>query len=71
MPPPCAAQQRLKALVTRLSQVGSDLTIQKQRKSATADAETIASLDEIIALLMRQSRRLARLRGWLLVPWRG
>lgn len=58
MPPPCAAQQRLKALVARLSQVGSDLTIQKQRKSATADAETIASLDEIIALLMHQSRRL-------------
>jgi transposase len=57
MPPPCAAQQRLKALVARLSQVGGDLTIQKQRKN-TADAETIASLDEVIALLARQSRRL-------------
>ncbi|BCG98867.1 IS110 family transposase [Mesorhizobium sp. 131-2-5] len=56
-PPPSAAQQRLKALVARLSQVGGDLTIQKQRKS-TADAETIASLDEVIALLARQSRRL-------------
>ena len=55
--PPNAAQQRLKALVARLSQVGGDLTIQKQRKS-TADAETIASLDEVIALLARQSRRL-------------
>ena len=56
-PPPSAAQQRLKALVARLSQVTGDLTIQKQRKSA-ADAETIASLDEVIALLERQSRRL-------------
>ncbi|TGR39031.1 IS110 family transposase, partial [Mesorhizobium sp. M8A.F.Ca.ET.198.01.1.1] len=55
--PPSAAQQRLKALVARLSQVGGDLTVQKQRKS-TADAETIASLDEVIALLARQSRRL-------------
>jgi transposase len=55
--PPSAAQQRLKALVARLSQVGGDLTIQKQRKN-TADAETIASLDEVIALLARQSRRL-------------
>ena len=57
-PPPSPAQQRLKALVARLSQVGSDLTIQKQRKSTAADAETIASLDEVIALLARQSRRL-------------
>ena len=58
MPPPSTAQQRLTALVARLSQVGSDLTIQKQRKSAAATAETIASLDEVIALLVRQSRRL-------------
>ena len=33
-PPPSAAQQRLKALVARLSQVTGDLTIQKQRRSA-------------------------------------
>ncbi|TIS61066.1 MAG: IS110 family transposase [Mesorhizobium sp.] len=57
-PPPSAAQQRLKALVARLGQVTGDLTVQKQRKSAVADAETIASLDEVIALLVRQSRRL-------------
>jgi transposase len=57
-PPPSAAQQRLKALVARLSQVTDDLTVQKQRKSAVADAETIASLDEVIVLLTRQSRRL-------------
>lgn len=59
MPPPSAAQQRLKALVARLSQVTGDLTIQKQRsKAAAACAETIASLDEVIALLKRQERSL-------------
>ncbi|RWC21030.1 IS110 family transposase [Mesorhizobium sp.] len=57
-PPPSVAQQRLKALVARLSQVTGDLTIQKQRRSAARDAETIISLDEVIALLKRQSRRL-------------
>jgi transposase len=57
-PPPSVAQQRLKALVARLSQVTGDLTIQKQRRSAARDAETITSLDEVIALLKRQSRRL-------------
>ncbi|WP_370463547.1 IS110 family transposase [Mesorhizobium sp.] len=40
--PPSAAQQRLKALVARLSQVTADLTVQKQRKSAATDADTIA-----------------------------
>jgi transposase len=58
MPPPSAAQLRLKALVARLGQVTGDLTVQKQRKSAAADAETVASLDEVIAQLVRQSRRL-------------
>jgi transposase len=57
-PSPSAAQQRLKALVARLSQITGDLTIQKQRKSAAADAETIASLDEVIVLFKRQQRRL-------------
>jgi transposase len=57
-PPPSAAQQRLKALVARLVQVTGDLTVQKQRKSAAANAETVASLDEVITLLVRQSRKL-------------
>jgi transposase len=58
-PPPSATQQRLKALVARLSQVTGDLTINKQRKSAVAaDAETLTSLGEVIALLKRQERRL-------------
>lgn len=56
--PPSPAQQRLSALVARLSQVTGDLTVQKQRRSAARDAETKASLDEVIALFKRQSRKL-------------
>jgi transposase len=56
--PPSAAQMRLKALVARLSQVSGDLTVNKQRRSAAGDAETVASLDEVIALLKRQQRQL-------------
>ena len=37
-PPPSAGQQRLKALVARLSQLTSDLIVQKQRRSAAFDA---------------------------------
>jgi transposase len=59
-PPPSLDQQRLKSLVSRLSQVTGDLTVQKQRKSATADDESIASLEEVIALLKRQGRQLER-----------
>jgi transposase len=58
MEPPTSAQQRLKALVARLRQVTDDLTVQKQRRSAVADEETLASLDEVIALLKRQSKKL-------------
>jgi transposase len=58
LPPPSARQQRLTALAARLGQVTSDLTIQKQRRSTARDGETIDSLDEVIALLRRQSRRL-------------
>lgn len=57
-PPPSLSQQRLKALVARLRQVTDDLTVQKQRRAATVDDETRASLDEVIALLKRQSRTL-------------
>jgi transposase len=56
--PPSTAQQRLKALVARLSQVTCDLTVNKQRRNAAFDAETVASLDEVIALLKRQQRSL-------------
>jgi len=58
-PVPSQAQQRIKALVARLRQVTDDLTVQKQRRSSLLDnAEMLASLDEVIALLKRQSRTL-------------
>jgi transposase len=58
-PLPSAAQLRLKALVARLRQVTDDLTVQKQRRSSLLDnAEMLASIDEVIVLLKRQSRTL-------------
>jgi transposase len=58
-PLPSQAQQRLRALVTRLRQVTDDLTVQKQRRASTFDnLEMRASIDEVIALLKRQSRSL-------------
>ena len=58
-PVPSQAQQRIKALVARLRQVTDDLTVQKQRRSSLLDnAEILASLDEVIVLLKRQSRTL-------------
>jgi transposase len=59
MPLPSQAQRRIKALVARLRQVTDDLTVQKQRRSSLFDnAEMLTSLDEVIALLRRQSRTL-------------
>jgi transposase len=59
-PVPSAAQQRLKALVARLRQVTDDLTVQKQRRSSLVDSpEMLASINEVIALLKRQSRTLS------------
>jgi transposase len=58
-PLPSQAQQRLKALVARLRQVTDDLTVQKQRRSSLLDnAEMLASINEVVALLKRQSRTL-------------
>jgi len=58
-PLPSQAQQRIKALVARLRQLTDDLTVQKQRRATLLDnAEMLASLDEVIALLKRQSRRI-------------
>jgi transposase len=58
-PAPSPGQQRLKALVARLRQVTDDLTVQKQRRASLLDnTEILASLDEVIALLKRQSRKL-------------
>lgn len=55
---PNATALRLKALVTRLRQVTDDLTVQKQRSSTAHNAEMLASLGEVIALLKRQSKAL-------------
>lgn len=58
-PLPSRAQQRLKALVARLRQVTDDLTVQKQRRASLFDnPEMQSSVDEVIALLKRQSRTL-------------
>jgi transposase len=58
-PAPTPAQQRLKALVARLRQVTDDLTVQKQRRTSLLDNfEMLTSLNEVIALLKRQSRTL-------------
>jgi transposase len=58
-PLPSSSQKRLKALVARLRQLTDDLTVQKQRRSSLFDdAELLASIDEVIALLKRQSRTL-------------
>lgn len=57
--PPSPAQQRLKALAARLRQVTDDLVVQKQRRSSAINAEMTASIDEVIALLKRQTRQLA------------
>jgi transposase len=58
-PLPSPSQQRLKALVARLGQVTDDLTVQKQRRASLLDSpEMLASIDEVIALLKRQSRSL-------------
>jgi transposase len=56
--PPTPLQQRLKALVARLRQVTDDLTVYKQRRSSAVNAEMVQSLDEVIALLKRQTRSL-------------
>ena len=56
--PPNIDQLRLKALVTRLSQITADLTVQKQRLSSCLDEEARASLEEVVALLMRQARHI-------------
>lgn len=57
-PPPSADQQRLRALVGRLGQLTCDLTVQKQRLATAHQAEVRASLEEVIAFLKRQARRL-------------
>lgn len=58
MPPPSAAEQRLRALAGRLAQVTADLVVNKQRRSAARDAEVLESLAAAIAFFQREKRRL-------------
>lgn len=58
-PPPSPTEARLRALVARLGQVTSDLTVHKQRRSAACDAETLDSLAQVITLLKQQERKLS------------
>lgn len=52
-------QQRPKVFVARLRQVTDDLTVQKQRRASILEnAEVRSSIDRVIALLKRQSRKL-------------
>jgi transposase len=56
--PPSAAQQRLKSLVVRLSQLTSDLSINKQRRSGVRDEAILESLDKVIAFFKGMCRQI-------------
>lgn len=57
-PPVSKNQRRLKDLVVRLRQLTDDLVVNKQRRQQVEDAEIAATFDEMIAFIIRQSRRL-------------
>jgi transposase len=57
-PPPSAAERRLRALAARLVQVAGDLTVNRQRRAAAMDSETVDSLDAAIAFFQREKKRL-------------
>lgn len=57
-PLPSPAAQRLKALVARLSQLTGDIAVNKLRRNAASDPDCLASIEETLALLKRQSRRI-------------
>jgi transposase len=44
--------------VARLCQITDDLVVQKQRRSSAMNSEMVTSIDEVIALLKRQTRTL-------------
>lgn len=56
--PASAAQQRLRALVTRLGQVTALKTAQANQRRLVTDADVLASIDEVVALTRRQIRQL-------------
>lgn len=55
-PPGPEIEQRFQSLAARLRQIVSDTTLNKQRRSATHDAEARASIDEVLELLKRQAK---------------
>jgi transposase len=57
-PPPSPGQQQLRALVAWLGQLTGDLVVNKQRLAAAHEQQVRAGIEEVIALLKRQSRRL-------------
>jgi transposase len=56
MPPPSEKQMRLKALAVRLRQITQDVTVNKQRRSQSFNAESRTSIDQVLALLNRQAK---------------
>lgn len=58
--PASAAQQKLKALVTRLSQLTALKTSQSNQRRLVGEPEVLASIDEVMALLRRQIRTLEK-----------
>ena len=58
-PPPSESQAKLEALAARLRQVTRDITVQKQRRSATTDPLTLEQIGEALALFARQANDLA------------
>lgn len=57
-PPAGPSQRRLKALAARLRQVAEDVAVNRRRRAGALDEETRQSLDEVIALLVAQGKRL-------------
>jgi len=54
--PPSAAQQQLRALVTRLRQITEAVVLQTNQRRLVEDRDVLASIDEIVALLRRQTK---------------
>jgi transposase len=56
--PASAAQQKLRALTTRLGQLTSLKTAQSNQRRLVSEAEVLAGIDEMLALARRQIRKL-------------
>lgn len=72
-PPPSEAQEHLSALVGRLGQLTRLIVTQLNQRRLETDAVVLQSIDEVLALLRRQSRELERRIGELIAAdpvWR-